>query len=80
MLAALSTLHYDLAGSANATAIAALLTVVGASHVLYGSDWPFTPEPGVAGGLRWITSDENVVAPEQLTAAAVRLWPRLAGS
>lgn len=74
----LRRLHYDLAGSANAAVVASLLTLVDSTHVLYGSDWPFTPEPIVAGGIGWITSADNPVTPADLTAAAVALFPRLA--
>lgn len=73
----LARLHYDLAGSAHATSLAALLTVVARSQVLYGSDWPFTPEPGVARGLEWINSAADAVAPHELAAAAARLFPQL---
>jgi predicted TIM-barrel fold metal-dependent hydrolase len=72
----LRQLHYDLAGSANATVASALLALVDRSQVLYGSDWPFTPEPIVAGGLRWIVNNDQVT-PTELTAAASRLFPRL---
>ncbi|HEY7626766.1 MAG TPA: amidohydrolase family protein [Ilumatobacteraceae bacterium] len=73
----LRRLHYDLAGSANEAVVAALLSLVDRSQVLYGSDWPFTPEPVVAGGLAWVSSGANPVTPAELTAAACRLFPRL---
>ena len=76
ILGQLARLHYDLAGSANATSLAALLTVAARSQVLYGSDWPFTPEPGVARGLEWING-ADAVAPHELAAAAIRLFPQL---
>jgi predicted TIM-barrel fold metal-dependent hydrolase len=73
----LRRLHYDLAGSSNGAVVAALLSLVDHSQVLYGSDWPFTPEPVVAGGLAWVSSDANPVTPAELTATACRLFPRL---
>jgi predicted TIM-barrel fold metal-dependent hydrolase len=78
IVAQLRRLHYDLAGSANSLVVATLLAFVNHSQILYGSDWPFTPEPGVAGGIAWITTDNDQVTPDELTAAAVRLFPRLA--
>lgn len=73
VLGHLAGLHYDLAGSANPTSVAALLDLVDRSQVLYGSDWPFTPEPGVERGLRWIRGDGNPVAADELGANAERL-------
>jgi predicted TIM-barrel fold metal-dependent hydrolase len=40
---------YDLAGPRSDDALGALLGIAELDHLLYGSDWPFTPEPGVAG-------------------------------
>ena len=40
----LRLLHYDLAGSAIATAARALLDIADPSRIHYGSDWPFTPK------------------------------------
>ncbi|MGZ4791357.1 MAG: amidohydrolase family protein [Ilumatobacteraceae bacterium] len=78
IVAQLRRLHYDLAGSANTLVVATLLAFVNHSQILYGSDWPFTPEPNVAGGIAWVTTDNDQVTPDELTAAAVRLFPRLA--
>ncbi len=77
VLAALGRLHYDLAGSANSTSVAALLDIVDASQVLYGSDWPFTPEPGVARGLDWVRSAANPVPVGDLGDNAARLLSML---
>lgn len=73
VLDALGRLHYDLAGSANATSVAALLDLVDRSRVLYGSDWPFTPEPGVAAGLDWVRSTADPFTTDELGANARRL-------
>ena len=54
VVAQLRRLHYDLAGSANPPVVAALLGFVERSQVLYGSDWPFTPEQIVGAGLGWV--------------------------
>ncbi len=78
IVAQLRRLHYDLAGSANTLVVATLLAFVNHSQILYGSDWPFTPEPSVTGGIAWVTTDNDQVTTAELTAAAVRLFPRLA--
>lgn len=48
VLGDLARLHYDLAGHAVPRSLEVLSTLVAASHLHYGSDWPFTPEPIVA--------------------------------
>ena len=40
---AMSRLYFDLAGSPVPEQLAALLSVATSDHLLYGSDWPFTP-------------------------------------
>jgi predicted TIM-barrel fold metal-dependent hydrolase len=78
IVAQLRRLHYDLAGSANTLVVSTLLAFVNHSQILYGSDWPFTPEHIVAGTIEWIVNDNDLVTPEELSATAVRLFPRLA--
>jgi predicted TIM-barrel fold metal-dependent hydrolase len=41
----LGRLHYDMAGPRSDDALRALLGITDPSHLLYGSDWPFTPVP-----------------------------------
>jgi predicted TIM-barrel fold metal-dependent hydrolase len=43
----LDHLHYDLAGPHSDGELRALLAIADPSRLLYGSDWPFTPELGV---------------------------------
>ena len=45
----LGRLHFDLAGYAVPRQLDALLTMTTVDHLHYGSDYPFTPEPVVAG-------------------------------
>ena len=73
----LRRLHYDLAGSASAPVVAALLNFVDRSQVLYGSDWPFTLEPIVGAGLGWVTGHDSPITQAELTDTARRLFPRL---
>jgi predicted TIM-barrel fold metal-dependent hydrolase len=80
---ALRRLYFDLAGAPVPELLGALLSVADPSHIMYGSDWPFTPlracqalaqrideTPLLAGELR-----EQV-----LTGNAAQLLPTLAGS
>ncbi|MGW4125222.1 amidohydrolase family protein [Nocardia sp. NPDC004711] len=47
-LAALRRLHYDLAGFPLDTQLPSLLRLASPSQLLYGTDWPFTPQPQIA--------------------------------
>jgi len=75
----LGRLHYDLAGFAVPRQLAALLTLTTLEHLHYGSDWPFTPELGVAMlAQRLATAGEppgSVIA--ALRANTERLFPAL---
>ena len=77
VVAQLRRLHYDVAGSASAPVVAALLNFVDRSQVLYGSDWPFTPEPIVGAALGWVTGHDNPITPAEMADTARRLFPRL---
>jgi predicted TIM-barrel fold metal-dependent hydrolase len=76
----LRRLYYDLAGSRIDAALGALLGIADPSRILYGSDWPFTPDWGVE---RLLTALQNTTAltAEQIDAVcsdnAYRLLPRL---
>ncbi len=78
----LAELWYDMAGTPFPTQIPALTRLVGTDHILYGSDYCFTPPPGVAGQVTLI---DKAPAPKDspdwrtlTTANAHRLFPRLA--
>ena len=77
----LGRLHYDLAGPRTDDGLRALLGIADPSRVLYGSDWPFTPEPGVVG-LRQALERATVFDADQLDDVwrgnARRLLPRVA--
>lgn len=78
---ALQGLYYDLALSAHPLPFAALRALAPLSHILFGSDWPFTPEIGVARNLHALTT-ANALSEADLQAIArenaERLFPRLA--
>lgn len=61
VLKRLSTFYYDLAGAPLPRQLPALRSFADDSRLLYGSDWPYTPEPLVArlkGALEQGLSDE----------------------
>lgn len=51
VLAQIAAFHYDTALAANPLQIGALKQIVPTSRILFGSDWPFSPEAGLAGGI-----------------------------
>jgi 6-methylsalicylate decarboxylase len=55
-IAALQRLFYDTAGSSGDNAITSLLTLVDSSRMLYGSDYPFTPETVVEAMIEELNS------------------------
>jgi predicted TIM-barrel fold metal-dependent hydrolase len=76
----LARLYYDLALSAHPVPLAALQRLAPISQILFGADWPFTPEAGVARTLRQL--DEAGLSDDDLQAIArenaLRVFPRLA--
>lgn len=78
---ALGRLYYDLALSTHPTALAALRNLAPLSQILFGSDWPFTPDFGVARGI-YVLGNGNGLTPEELQAInrnnAERLFPKFA--
>lgn len=55
---ALRRFHYDLAGDPFPRMLPALLALVDREHVLYGTDYPWTPAPGVAKRIAAIAADD----------------------
>ncbi len=76
----LSRLYYDVALSGHPVAFAGLRRLAPMSQVLFGSDWPFTPEMGVARTIHQLT--ENGFSEADMRALArenaERVFPRLA--
>ncbi|MFE4176597.1 amidohydrolase family protein [Streptomyces sp. NPDC056909] len=78
VLKELATLHFDLAGFALPRALPALLQLTDAQHLLYGSDYPFTPDWAVEGLARTLAGGLDPTAQEaMLRHNALRLFPRL---
>ncbi|WP_312038359.1 amidohydrolase family protein [Streptomyces galbus] len=79
---ALRTLHYDVAGLALPRALPALLQLVGADRLLYGSDHPFTAG-WVVEGMASTLASHDFLPPDGkqalLSGNAARLFPRLSG-
>lgn len=75
----LERLYYDVALSGHPTAIAGLRRIAPITQILFGSDWPFTPEFGVA--LNNHRLDQGELSESDLRAIArenaERVFPRL---
>jgi predicted TIM-barrel fold metal-dependent hydrolase len=76
----LERLYYDVALSAHPVPFAALRRIAPISQILFGSDWPFTPEPGVARNIRQLEANDLDEDEARAIARdnAERLFPRLA--
>jgi predicted TIM-barrel fold metal-dependent hydrolase len=76
----LQRLHYDLAISTNPHALAAVLQLVGTSHLLFGSDWPALAEADVEHLIQSLR-DNPLLHPGDLPRIerenALELFPRL---
>jgi predicted TIM-barrel fold metal-dependent hydrolase len=76
----LERLYYDLASSTHPVPFAALRRIAPITQILFGSDWPFTPEIGVARNMHYLStadlteSDASAIARRN----AERVFPRLA--
>jgi predicted TIM-barrel fold metal-dependent hydrolase len=76
--AELKKLHYDIANSTNPSAMAALMNLVPASQILFGSDTPYVPIVATATGFDKMTLPDDVRAAID-RGNALQLFPRLAG-
>lgn len=75
----LARLYYDVALSGHQVPFAALRAIAPMSQILFGSDWPFTPDFGVARNVSFLDalglSDADAAALAR--GNAERLFPRL---
>ena len=77
----LERLYYDVALSAHPVPFAALRAIAPITQILFGSDWPFTPEAGVARNIRQLAEGDKLSEAEARAVArdnAERVFPRLA--
>ena len=76
----LERLYYDVALSAHPVPFAALRRIAPITQILFGSDWPFTPEAGVARNLRQLAQNDLTEGEVRAIARdnAERVFPRLA--
>ena len=72
----LKRLHYEIANSANRSAMAALMNMVLTSQIMFGTDCPFVPTGVTANGMMKLgLSDEDLRMIGRDNALA--LFPRL---
>jgi 6-methylsalicylate decarboxylase len=79
-LAQMQRFYCDTAGSANAHAIPSLRQLVPVTQILFGSDFPFTPEPAIAGFVEFLATSGLFTEAERAAVAhgnARKLLPRL---
>jgi predicted TIM-barrel fold metal-dependent hydrolase len=77
----LRRLYYDLAGTPFPRQVPALLSLVGSGQLLYGSDFCFTPAPGIERQIAAINAApvpvQDVTWQSLTTSNALHLLPRL---
>lgn len=76
----LRRLYYDTALSANSTALSSLTALVDTSHILFGSDSPFLPEPLVGKSIEGLAGFEGFDEQTRMAVErgnALALFPRL---
>jgi 6-methylsalicylate decarboxylase len=77
----LRRLYYDTAGAPSVHHFASLLQLVDVQHVLYGSDWAWAPEPGVATQAQVLASNPLITDEDRQHICrlnALQLFRRLA--
>jgi 6-methylsalicylate decarboxylase len=75
----LARLYYDVALSAHPVPLAALRRLAPISQILFGSDWPFTPEFGVARTIAQLDASTDLTKSDAQAIArenAERLFPK----
>ena len=78
-LAELRRLHYEVANATNPSSLAALMTLVPSSQILWGSDYPYREVPLTVDGWEKYSLDASV-RQEIERGNAGRLLPRFAGN
>lgn len=79
LLASLARIYYDTAMSANPHTLAGLSSLVGADHILFGTDYPFMPESTTIETVDGVAAFYDPSSLAQIeTDNALALFPRLA--
>lgn len=76
----LARLYYDVALSAHPIPLGALRRLAPITQILFGSDWPFTPEMGVARNIGQLSASSELSESDMRAIArenAARIFPRL---
>ncbi len=79
-IAYLQQLYYDTALSAVPYALRSLQELIDSSHILFGSDWPFAPEPITDATVKGLNAYDGFSAQDRAAIErgnALRLFPRL---
>ena len=79
-IAYLKRLYYDTAMSATPYALSSLRELVDSTHILFGSDWPFLPEPALEEQIQGLTDYKAFDAAARAAVerdSALALFPRL---
>jgi predicted TIM-barrel fold metal-dependent hydrolase len=83
VFATLARLYYDVAVSAHPIALDGLLRIAPISQILFGSDWPFAPEPAVIRNLALLAANTALDSSDRKRidrTNAQPLFPRLFGA
>ncbi|MDH6128102.1 amidohydrolase family protein [Kitasatospora sp. GP82] len=81
VLAQLRSLYYDLALGANPHALSTLLEIADPGHLLFGTDYPFSPEPLISANSRSLAGYPGLTDNTRCSIAAdnaLPLFPHLA--
>lgn len=77
----LEKLYYDVALSAHPLVYAGLRRIAPISQILFGSDWPFSPDFVVAGNIAYLSGNDEISESDRRAIAhenATRLFPSIA--
>jgi 6-methylsalicylate decarboxylase len=73
----LASLYYDLAGAPVPRQLPSLLALADPTHLLYGTDWPWTPEPAVTAFTGAIKATPLLAEDQVIAMMSTNGWPLL---
>jgi predicted TIM-barrel fold metal-dependent hydrolase len=73
----LASLYYDLAGAPVPRQLPSLLALADPTHLLYGTDWPWTPEPAVTAFTGAIKATPLLAEDLVIALMSTNGWPLL---